>query len=73
MLELYGSNRCPYTAELREWLEWKGQDFVEYDVETDPDARARLDAATEGKRGVPVLLENGRVIQSGWQGRMCFL
>ena len=31
--ELYGSASCPYTREMREWLEWTGREFVEYDVE----------------------------------------
>jgi hypothetical protein len=22
-LELFGATRCPYTQDLREWLEWK--------------------------------------------------
>ncbi len=38
-LELFGTARCPHTQEMREWLEWRGCDFVEYDVEADPDAR----------------------------------
>ncbi len=36
-LELYGSAQCPYTRELREWLEWTRRDFREYDVEADPE------------------------------------
>ena len=27
-LELYGSSRCPYTQELREWLEAHGRPYV---------------------------------------------
>jgi len=69
-LELYGSSACPYTAEMREHLEWQGLAFVEYDVEADPDARARLLALT-GRRTVPVLVENGRVKEVGWRGRGC--
>ena len=38
-LELFGTARCPYTGEMRDWLEWKRSDFVEYDVEADPAAR----------------------------------
>ena len=32
-LELFGGGGCPFTAELREQLEWDGREFVEYDVE----------------------------------------
>ena len=41
-LELYGTARCPYTGEMRDWLEWKRSEFVEYDVEADPVARVRM-------------------------------
>ncbi len=34
-VELYGTGACPYTRDLREWLELRGADFVEYDVEQD--------------------------------------
>lgn len=70
-LELFGTASCPYTAEMRDWLDWEGRAFVEYDVETDPDARARLRDLLADQRMVPVLVENGRVVRVGWQGRGC--
>ena len=70
MLELFGSSGCPYTREMREWLEFSRRDFVEFDVDADPAALARMRAAT-GQRTVPVLIEDGRVMQIGWQGRGC--
>jgi glutaredoxin len=71
-LELYGTAGCPYTGEMREWLEWRGQQFVEYDVETDAAARARLHSLAR-QRTVPVLVEDGKVVQVGWQGRGCVM
>ena len=41
-LELFGTATCPYTRDLREWLEMRGTEFDEYDVETDPAARERM-------------------------------
>lgn len=70
-IELYGTASCPYTREMREWLEWTGREFVEYDVEADPEARDRLRALVGGRRTVPVLVEAGEVVQVGWQGRGC--
>ena len=70
MLELYGSSGCPYTAEMRESLEFSRREFVEFDVDADTTAFARMCAAT-GQRMVPVLLENGKVVEIGWQGRGC--
>jgi glutaredoxin len=69
--ELYGTASCPYTQEMREWLEWRGNDFVEYDVERDPAARERMRVLDGSPRTVPVLVEEGRVVQVGWQGRGC--
>ena len=70
-VELYGTATCPYTRDLREWLELRGTAFDEYDVELDPAARERLRALAPGERTVPVLVENGRVVQVDWQGRGC--
>lgn len=69
--ELYGTASCPYTREMREWLEWKTRDFEEYDVDQDPEALARMLAATGGQRTVPVLVEDGKATEIGWQGRGC--
>ena len=69
--ELYGSASCPYTREMREWLEWNGLEFTEYDVDADPEALRRMRQATNGQRTVPVLIEDGKAVQIGWQGRGC--
>lgn len=69
--ELYGTSGCPYTSEMRDWLELRKLDFVEYDVESDATALARMKALANGQRSVPVLVEDGRVTQIGWQGRSC--
>jgi len=72
-LELYGTAGCPYTQELREWLEWTRRDFDEYDVEADSDARARMHSIDASLRTVPVLVEDGKVVQVGWHGRGCIV
>ncbi len=71
--ELYGTAACPYTRDMREWLEDRRADFTEYDVEADPEARQRMRELAAGQRTVPVLVEQGRVIQVGWQGRGCMV
>ena len=75
MLELYGTATCPYTAELREDLEFRGRDFVEYDVDDDADALRRMTAlaSSGGAAAVPVLVEDGRVLQVGYNGRSCYV
>lgn len=71
ILELYGTKSCQYTQEMREWLEWKGTEFVEYDVEADVAARERMRSLSDGQRTVPMLVDGGKVVQIGWQGRGC--
>ena len=56
---------------MREWLELRRKVFLEYDVEADPEARERLRKLAGAERTVPVLVEGGRIVQVGWQGRGC--
>lgn len=72
-LELFGSASCPHTRDLREWLEWRGDEFVEYDVDSDRAARDRMRTITGGQRTVPVLVDGGKVVQIGWHGRGCIV
>jgi glutaredoxin len=72
-LELFGTARCPHTQEMRDWLEFRRCDFVEYDVEADPVARNRMRELARGQRNVPLLVEDGHVVQVGWQGHSCIV
>ena len=69
--ELFGTSTCQYTRDLREWLEMRRVEFDEYDVETDQDARRRMREYVGMERTVPVLIEDGKVKQIGWQGHGC--
>ena len=73
MRELYGTATCPFTRDLRDELDWRGDDFVEYDVERDPEALRRLSALCGGSLAVPVLVEDGAVVQVGVAGRSCYV
>lgn len=72
-IQLYVSAGCPYCAAARDDLEWRGVEFVEYDVERDPEARARLLLITGGNRTVPALVEEGKPVRVGWMGRGCVI
>ena len=69
--ELFGTASCPYTRDLREWLEMRRAEFREYDVEADPEARQLMRTYAGQERTVPVLVQEGKVVQVGWQGRGC--
>ncbi|HWW82248.1 MAG TPA: glutaredoxin [Vicinamibacterales bacterium] len=72
-VELFGTARCEFTREMRDWLDWRGVDFVEYDVERDCEARARMAAVAGDARMVPFLVEDGKIVQVGWRGRGCLV
>ena len=70
-IELYTTAGCPYSEAAREDLEWRGVDFIEYDVEWDEEALGRMLGITCGNRTVPVIFEEGKPVQVGWMGRGC--
>jgi glutaredoxin 3 len=72
-VHLYTTAGCPYSAAAREDLEWRGVDFVEYDVEKDRDAYERMLELTGGNRTVPVIVEEGKPVEVGWMGQGCFV
>jgi glutaredoxin 3 len=72
-VHLYTMASCPYSAAAREDLEWRGVDFLEYDVERDQDAYERMLELTGGNRTVPVIFEEGKPVQVGWMGQGCFV
>jgi len=72
-LELFGTRWCPYTAEVRQELEFDGTPFIEHDIDLDDGARKRLIELTGSATHVPVLVEDGKITQVGWQGRSCFV
>jgi len=46
---------------------------LEYDVESDPSAYLRMIDLSGGQRTVPILAEDGDLVQIGWQGRGCIV
>jgi glutaredoxin 3 len=46
---------------------------MEYDIEVGPVAQQRMCELAAGQRNAPLLAENGRVLQVGWQGRSCIV
>ena len=69
----YTTAGCPYSAAAREDLQWRGVDFVEYDVEQDREAYERMLEFTDGNRTVPVIVEESKPVQVGWMGQGCFV
>lgn len=57
---VYSSNTCPYCTLATDYLEEKGIDYIEKNVQTDQEARKEL--MDMGHMGVPVLVIDGEEI-----------
>ena len=57
---VYTSNTCPYCVSAKDYLNEKGIEFTEKNVQTDKEARKELMAM--GHMGVPVLVINGEEV-----------
>jgi glutaredoxin 3 len=72
-VELYITMGCLHRTAAREDLEWRRIEFVEHDVEQDPEVRERMRRLTGGTRTVPVIVEEGQPVQVGGMGRGCIV
>lgn len=57
---IYTSNTCPYCVLAKNYLDEKGIDYIEKNIQTDPSARKEL--MDMGHMGVPVLIINGEEV-----------
>ena len=57
---VYSSNTCPHCVTAKNYLEDKGVEYEEKNVQTDPEARKEL--MDMGHMGVPVLLIDGEEV-----------
>ncbi len=57
---VYTSNTCPHCVSAKEYLNDKGIDYTEKNVQTDPSARKEL--MQMGHMGVPVIVVDGEEI-----------
>jgi len=72
-VEFFASQSCPFCAEVRERFDDDGVAYIERDVDDDASARERLAQLLGPSAMVPVVVEDGRVIQVGVAGRGCYV
>ncbi len=61
-VEIYTTKYCPYCIRAKALLRDKGISFEEIDVDGDPDLRAAMVERAGGRRTVPEIFINGRII-----------
>ncbi len=64
-VEIYTTSYCPYCTRAKTLLRSKGVKFDEIDVTNDPALRAKMVELAGGRRTVPEIFINGRII-GGW-------
>ncbi|PYP86253.1 MAG: NrdH-redoxin [Blastocatellia bacterium AA13] len=69
MLVIYTKPGCPYCAKAREHYTGAGIAFDERNAQDNPQFRKEMLSITGGDRTVPVIVEEGRLKQIGWEGR----
>ncbi len=61
-VEIYTINYCPFCDRAKRLLERKGVAYEELDVTGDPQLRAAMVERADGKRTVPEIFINGRIV-----------
>jgi glutaredoxin 3 len=61
-VEVYTTSYCPFCFRAKDLLEQKGVQFEEIDVTDDPELRRQMMMRAGGRRTVPEIFINGRII-----------
>jgi glutaredoxin len=68
-VKIYTKPGCPYCAKAREFYNERGIAFQDLNAQDNMKLRAEMLSITDGDPTVPVIVENGRLKQIGWEGR----
>ena len=66
---LYTKPGCPYCQKAREHYTQKGIDFDDRNAQDNPVYRKEMLSISSGDPTVPVVVEDGKLKQIGWEGR----
>ena len=65
-LELYTKPGCPYCDKARNYYTENNIEFTEYDAQNDSQRKKEMLDYSSGDLTVPVIVENGEYVRSGW-------
>jgi glutaredoxin 3 len=68
-VKIYTKPGCPYCAKAREHYNQRGIPFLEFNAQDNMSYRKEMLAISNGDPTVPVIVENGKLKQIGWEGR----
>jgi glutaredoxin len=67
MLTIYSKNNCPFCVMAKNYLQRKNINFLEVNIEQDPEAREFIQR--QGLRTVPQIFMDGKIfVEGGWTG-----
>ena len=66
---IYTKPGCPYCAQAREYYTQKGITFDDRNAQDNLQFRKEMFSYSKGDPTVPVIVENGKLKQIGWEGR----
>ena len=66
---IYTKPGCPYCAKAREFYDERGIAFEDRNAQDNLVYRKEMLAISDGDPTVPVIVENGKLKQIGWEGR----
>ncbi|HWQ32121.1 MAG TPA: Uxx-star family glutaredoxin-like (seleno)protein [Blastocatellia bacterium] len=66
---IYTKPGCPYCAKAMDWYNSQGIAFTEKNAQDNREYRREMFSYSNGDPTVPVIVENGRFKQQGWEGR----
>lgn len=66
---IYTKPGCPYCAKAMDWYNSQGIAFTEKNAQDNREYRKEMFSYSNGDPTVPVIVENGKFKQQGWEGR----
>ncbi len=59
-IEVYSGDYCPYCVRAKSLLKKRGLNFIEYNVQTEPDKRTEMMKRSNGGRSIPQIFINDK-------------
>lgn len=59
-IEVYSGSYCPYCVRAKALLQQRGLEFIEYDVQAEPERRNDMAVRAPGARTIPQIFINDR-------------
>lgn len=59
-IEVYSGDYCPYCVRAKSLLKQRGLDFIEYNVQSDPEKRTDMMKRSNGGRSIPQIFINDK-------------